>query len=380
MAVKPIILFEGTYTSKDLKEFRKHHPIWKEIDVYKDQVTELFEIDHPHKIKTDTFKNELENYLLQRLGDNADEKGNWVYFPWNGHFIHSVSEDEYYALRTNRNKLIITDGEQEKLHNSCVGFLGLSIGQHMVLSLAYNGIANSMKLAEFDTLSTSNLNRVRAGIKDIGKSKSDIVSEHLYEINPYQNIVNYPDGLNDKVIHEFFDKEPQPDIVFEACDDFKMKIKIRIEARKRRIPVIMLTNLADSILVDIERFDLNPALPVFHGLLGELPDEILQREITEKDKVRFAKDLVGVDFLPNRVLRTLHEINRTLVGRPQLNSTVTIAGGVASYLARRIILQKAVWSGRKHIPFSKVFGFDEFENEEERREIIEKLNAFVEKK
>jgi tRNA threonylcarbamoyladenosine dehydratase len=371
----PIILFDGNYTEKDLQNFRKKHKIWKEIDVYEDQLRELFEIQQPYKLTSATFKKELAEYLSKQLDKNSKIKGNWIYFPWNGHFVHTVAEEDYYDLRTNRNRHIITDKEQKILYDSCVGFLGLSIGQHMALGLAYNGIAKHMKLAEFDTLSTSNLNRVHAGIKDIGKAKNELASELLYEINPYQEITNYTEGLTGKTLHDFFDNRSKLNIVFEACDDFKLKIKVRIEARKRRIPVIMLTNLADSILIDIERYDLDPKLPLFHGLLGDLPQEIIANEISEKDKVRYAKDLVGVEFIPTRVLQTLYDINKKVVGRPQLNSTVTVAGGLAAYLARRILLKKHVWSGRKHISFNTLLKFDEDDDHDVRKDIIEKLST-----
>jgi len=162
-------------------------------------------------------------------------------------------------------------------------------------------------------------------------------------------------------LHDFLYGDPQPQLIFEVIDDFKMKVRLRIEARKARIPVIMPTNLGDNILVDVERYDLDPSLPLFNGLIGDTPEKILQSEITETEKVEFVIKITGREHIPARALQTLYEINRTLVGRPQLYSTVTVGGGLASYLARRFLLGKFLPSGRQFLSFDQALHYQQDE-------------------
>ena len=348
---QPRILYEGDYQATDLQQFKDAHRIWQIVDIFEQQLRELFEILHPAQRLTASYADELRTFVEQRLGDGL--QGDWIYYPWNGHLVHTVNRVDYLTLRTNRNKNLITPDEQEQLFNACIGIAGLSIGSHIAEGLAYNGIAHAMKLAEFDILETSNLNRLRAGIKDIGEPKIVLAARRIYELHPYADLSLYPSGLTEDILYDFLYGNPQPQLIFEAIDDFKMKVRLRIEARNARIPIIMLTNLGDTILVDIERYDLEPTLPLFNGLIGETPEKILQSEMTEAEKVQYAIDIVGREHLSARILQTLHEINRTLVGRPQLYSTVAAGGGLASYLARRLLLGHPLPSGRQLLSFDQ---------------------------
>src|SRR3990170_3284784 len=159
----PIILRQGSYSKNDVRKLQKEYKAWAINDVYKSQLEELFEIQNPGILNSNDYSKKLEKFVLSRNGEN---QGNWIYFPWDGNLIHTLNEEDYFLLRTNGNKQIINSKEQEKLNNSCVGFVGLSIGSHYAISMAHGGMANSMRLAEFDSISTSNLNRIRAGLKN----------------------------------------------------------------------------------------------------------------------------------------------------------------------------------------------------------------------
>lgn len=353
---KPIILYEGKNTLVDLEKIKKNKPIWKVSDIFKSQLKELFEVTHPQLKQSPNFKKKLSEFIKKRKGGNEKTLyGNWIYFPWSGNLIHVVAEEEYNTLRTNRNKNLITEKEQKELLEFTIGIVGLSVGNGIALGLAYSGIGNTMKLAEPDRLETSNLNRVRAGLHQVGISKIEVTASQVYEINPYAKLIAFPKGLNGSTLNKFVTGKPEPKIIFEAIDDFEMKVRLRLEARQARVPVVMVTSLGDSLLVDIERYDINKNLPLFNGLIGKIPEEILKKPITEKDKHKYAVKIVGPQNVPKRALQSLKEIDKTLVGRPQLMSTVTVAGGVAAYLARRIALGESVPSGRKLMKFQKTF-------------------------
>lgn len=343
----PTIIKDTKVARFDIKNFKASHSVFRIVDLFELQLGELFEILNPPLLHTTDFSEKQKEYIQNRLvGENL---GNWVYFPWSGELVHILGEEEYLLLRTNRNKNLINEVEQKRLSEFSVAIAGMSVGSHIATALVYGSVVGSIKLADFDKLSTSNLNRVRAKISDVNKPKIDIITEQLFNINPYLNIQAFEKGVKDENIDDFFTKDFQPKIIIELIDDFKMKVKLRIQARRRGIPLLMFTNLGDNILVDVERYDLNPKLELFNGLVGTTAEEILDKPISEEQKKDFAVKLVGRDHVPVRAIETLEEINKTLVGRPQLYSTVTAMSGIAAYLIRKIGLGEKVESGRKFI-------------------------------
>lgn len=350
-SVKPIITKETQKKKFNLDEFKSKHQVFKVIDLFKVQLEELFEILNPPLIFHADFEKKKAEYVKKRLA--GSDLGNWVFLPYSGELVHILSENEYAQLRTNRNKNLINAQEQKRLADFSVAIAGMSVGSHIATSLAYTSIGAAFKLADFDILSTSNLNRVRAKITDVDRPKIEIIAEQLYAINPYLKLQLYPGGVNSDNLDDFFNKDFQPKLIVELIDDFKMKVKLRVEARKRRIPLVMFTNLGDNILVDVERYDLNPKLELFNGLAGEAVEKILQKPITEELKKELAVKLVGKDHVPPRAIETLREINKTLVGRPQLYSTVVAMSGVAAFLIRQIALGEEVKSGRQFMPLSE---------------------------
>lgn len=345
--MEPIILHEGKYSQNDLKKLRRQRH-WGTVDIYEDQSKEVFEVTHPSLVGKPSYERKLKLFT-QKRAKKAD--GDWIYYPWNGTLLHCVTEKEYNLLRTNRNRDLITPQEQSKLRRSCVAIAGLSVGSGIASTLTYQGIG-TMKLAEFDTLETTNLNRMRATLADVGKKKIDITCEQLYEINPFLNLVPYPEGLTKANLLSFVYQKPKPNVIFEIIDDFEMKILLRIEARKARIPVISTANLGDSVLIDVERFDRNPHTPLFNGILANLPEQILKNP--NENKHKYAVLMVGKHLVPPRALSSVAQIGKTLVGRPQLGSTVTTSSGIAAYITRMILLNQNLASGRYHVVLSDI--------------------------
>lgn len=312
MSIRPTILDEGTYTRHQLDKLRLEK-IWSEIDVYEEQIKELYEI---------------------RKTEFPRGPGSWIYFPWNGKLIHMVNRDDYELLRTNRNRNLITEQEQARLKAFCVGIVGLSVGNSIAITLAYQGF-NTFKLADFDTVSTSNLNRLRAGVSGIGMSKIDLTIQQIYDVEPWASLMTYPNGLKETEELDFFSSKPLPSVIVDEIDDFEMKIRIRQAAQKAKIPVLMFTNLGDTILIDVERYDLDQTLQPFHGL--------------SENRQRNAIDIVGKENIPPRALASALEVGKTLVGRPQLVSTVTTSSGIAAYVLRKLALGESLASGRTKI-------------------------------
>jgi molybdopterin/thiamine biosynthesis adenylyltransferase len=323
-----MILKEGKYSTKDIVRIKR---IFKPkiVDIYLEQLKELSGIKFRKILKI----------------QNKETFGDWVYYPWNNLFLHTLSEKENYILRTNRNKNLITDKEQKKLLDFTIAIAGLSVGGNIATVLLHNGFPKKIKLADYDILQTTNLNRVQAKLFDVGEKKIDVISRELYEIDPYVKITAFPQGLSKKNLKDFIIKNPKPKLVFEIIDDLEMKILLRKVAKKHKVPVVMLTSLGDSVLIDIERYDTEPKTKIFNGIVDE-------KKIDNKN---FAVNIVGRKNIPKRALESIKEIGKTLVGRPQLMSTVTVASGIAVFIARKIALGEKISSGRTLFKFDDLF-------------------------
>jgi hypothetical protein len=342
----PIVFREGALHEKSLEHLRRYYKNLNLIDIYDKQVEELFEITYPNNTERKLNKSKF----FGGKPTNSKIKGVWVFFPWNSTLVHMLGENDYYSLRTNRNRNLITKKEQKKLSTFIVGIAGLSIGSNIALTLVRLGI-NSLKISDFDTLVTSNLNRVPTNLLEIGVDKTELATRKLYEIDPFINLETFGQGLTKKTLKNFLVGTKKLNVVIDAIDDFEMKILSRLEARKQGIPVVMFTNLGDSCLLDIERYDKEKNIEIFNGLLGNTPETILKSKMTAQDKQKFAAKLVGVDNVPTKALDSLLEIGKTLVGRPQLSSTVSTSSGLAGFIIKKLALGEYCPSGRYLVRF-----------------------------
>lgn len=368
MIQKPIALIQGSYSQDDVDALKaKSIEI---IDIYEQQMNELFRIAHPSKAKD---SEEYEKFASQRPAGSL--AGAWVYYPWNSKLLHCLEPKGLYALRTNRNKNLITDSEQLKMSEAVVGVAGMSVGAGIASAIIYSGMSNTIKIADFDELDTSNLNRLRESLLSVGKKKVDLAAQHLYELDPFLDVRQFDEGLNDANLDSFF-QQPKLSVVIDEIDDFKMKIKLRLHAKKHRIPLLMFTSLGDNILVDVERYDTTENLQPLHGLIGNVADEIMKLdEITPEDIRQLSVKVVGPEYVPTKALSSVMEMGRTLVGRPQLYGTIAVDGGLAAYVVRLLTLGNTTLSGRYFIKFAELFNQSNTDTTDspQRLEIINKL-------
>ncbi len=347
----PTILKEGAYTEKEITNLEdKYKP--KVVDVYLQQLKEFFEIRNAHIAGKEEFNKEFLVFKKIKTQEDQDLLGDWIYYPWSNVLLHTLSEQENDALRTNRNRNIITAEEQQKLRNFTIAIAGLSVGGNIATTLLYNGFPKHIKIADFDTLETTNLNRVRGKLSDVGSPKIDIISKQLYELDPYVNVIPFEKGLTKETMGDFLGGKQKTNLVFEIIDDLELKILLRKEAKKQKIPVVMLTSIGDSVLIDVERYDNDLDTKIFNGMVEEkILDDLLQGKVPKAEVNKYVVQIVGPQNIPPKVMDSVKEIGKTLVGRPQLMSTVTIASGIACFIARKIALGEPVKSGRSRVTF-----------------------------
>lgn len=125
------------------------------------------------------------------------------------------------------------------------------------------------------------------------------------------------------------------DLLIDECDDLYVKVRLREAARERRIPVLMETS--DRGLLDIERFDMEPDRPLFHGVLGSINAADL-KELSTKEKLPLVLKILDMNQVSTTIKASMLEIEETLETWPQLGSAVTLGGAVITDTARRILL------------------------------------------
>jgi len=321
---------------------KKFNPII--TDTFYHQLLELIKLDNPSKVLSEEESKEL--FPKYYHNTNMYECGMWVYYPWSNRLIHLIEEEHFIRVRTNRNKLKITDSEQSLLSNKTIGIIGLSVGHSVAVTIATERICGHLKLADFDTLDLSNLNRIRSGLHNLGVNKAILTAREIAEIDPYLKVTVFENGYNQEMKDNFFNGKQPLDLLVEVCDSLPVKIESRIEARNKMIPVLMDTN--DRGMIDIERFDLEPNRQLFHGLIDE---SILNNtaNLNRGQIIEILMKLVSFENASDRLKLSMSELGKTITTWPQLASSVMLGGGATCHLARRILLKENVYSGRFYI-------------------------------
>ena len=211
------IFAEGSYSQKDIDDFRAKNPGVKVKELYDQQLAELFQIQHPN-ITSGMAPKTYQKFLSSKGGP---ARGSWVFYPWSNQLLHILNEVDYFALRTNRNQYLISEDEQRKMQEYEVGVAGLSVGNSIATALSYSATCGSIRLADIDNFSTSNLNRVRIVTGDIDQSKLDVTARQIYEANPYAKLKVFTQGISSQNLSEFVTSGKY--IVFDEIDDFEMK-------------------------------------------------------------------------------------------------------------------------------------------------------------
>lgn len=316
----------------------------RRVDNYHLYLADLCEIRNPSLYKKVT-PEYLSKFTKEFEDASPKNQGQWVYFPWRREAHLYPPEEVYYELFTARNKPIILKKAQQDFYNFNVGIVGLSIGQSTAFTLVRSGGAKNIKLADPDIISPTNLNRIYVRSTAVGKLKTEAVAEDLYEINPYLNIELYHKGVTKTNINDFFTKGFKLDVVVDACDNIPIKIAIREKAKELKIPVVMATDMVDSVLLDVERYDINPNTKLFGGRLDNIGDQ--------KDFLKTTITLIDPDFMPLDILEIIPEIGKTVATHPQIATGAYLAGIVSTMVIRYIALKKDLNTSRVSIDLNQ---------------------------
>ena len=271
------------------------------------------------------------------------EPKRWAYYPWRRTVASVLGPRGYRAVRLDRNRNLITADEQDRLGQLRIGIVGLSVGHAVAHTLAQEGLCGQLRLADFDDLELSNLNRIPAAVFDQGLNKATLAARRIAELDPYLSVEVFDRGITAESVGGFLD---DIDILVEECDSLDTKVLVRQAARERRIPVLMATG--DRGLLDVERFDLEPDREILHGLLGDV-DLAELAELPSKDKVPYALRMMDGARLSPRMAASLVEVGSTLATWPQLVGEVALSATLVAEAVRRIGLGEELPSGRVRV-------------------------------
>ncbi|HXK20551.1 MAG TPA: Rv1355c family protein, partial [Polyangiaceae bacterium] len=318
------------------------------LDSLKSQVCELIRSRSPEQLLAPSALQAAADRFIEEHG--GDSFGCWVLYPWRQLLVRLLPEQEFVELRTTRNRYKITAEEQQRLGRATIGIVGLSAGNAIAVCLALERVGGTFKLADHDGIELSNMNRVACGVTLLGSNKAVLTARQLYEIDPYLRIELFDQGVTPDNLPRFLDGPPKLDLLVEECDDLYMKVRLREEARARRIAVIMETN--DRGLLDVERFDLEPDRALLHGLLTDVRSGDL-KGLSSEGKTPFALRFFGSDMSP-RLAASCIEVDRTITGWPQLGSGNMLGGAIVTDSARRILLGEWRGSGRFRVDLEQL--------------------------
>lgn len=322
----------------------KTKPFVQVFDRIQYQLAEWVKISNPaQKFTEDALKDEIQNHLD---GCPQREYGVWVYYPWNEKVVHILDEKEFADVRTNRNLYKITPKEREILSQKKIGIIGLSVGQSAALTLSIERGFGELRIADFDTLDLSNLNRLRTGLHNLGLPKTVIVAREISEIDPFLKVKCFHEGITEDNIDDFIYKDGKLDLLIDECDSLDIKILCRIKARDAHIPVLMDTS--DRGMIDIERFDLENNRELFHGLMGDIELSKV-KGLTNEQKLPYVLKLINVGGLHLRSKACLIEIGQSISTWPQLSSAVALGGAAIADVSRRILTDQLHVSGRFYL-------------------------------
>lgn len=352
-----LVVMNAKNGETELEKMLEGAPITSVIDNYDEQLAELFisENAHLYRAHIDIKTNSIAEMLEQHYGTTpAWQKGSWVYYPWNGQLVHVLEENLFTNLRTIRNKDLITANEQARYAAISAACFGMSVGSSAAVSLILQGGSSKLKIADGAVISGSNLNRIRTGIASVGEEKARVIARQLFEMNPYISLRQLHEPVSPATLPAFLDGPWPTNVVIDEIDDLEVKIRLRVAARERKLPVLMATDLGDDVMLDVERYDLNPGLPLFHGLVGNIEEMLNRKNMSQREWLKYATAIIGTKNVPLDMQKSLLKIGSTLPTQPQLGGTAMIAGAVVAFAVRQIALGEPLKSGRSIVSLEKI--------------------------
>ncbi len=221
------------------------------------------------------------------------------------------------------------------------------------MTVAQEHLCGEIWLADFDALDLSNLNRLGAGVDELGENKAVIVARRIARIDPYLRIEIHRGGVTAENVEAFVGGV---DLVLEECDSLPIKGMVRQVARRLGVNVLYAAD--ERGFVSVEPYADVASLAPF---LGDVPDAHRARGdfASAQDFYRaLTAWLGGWDAISPRSQESLAAIGTRLRGYPQLASEARFAAGVVGHVARRLLLGERVAPFQGHLDLDRLIPGD----------------------
>jgi len=313
-----------------LNTLREGGSVLEEYDTLDAQVAE-WAVCHEPAAKKDP---SLLASTLSTLMEDQDWEhfGVWIFYSWTGRLVRTLPKHAFVEVRTNRNRDKITREESAELETKTIGIAGLSVGQSTAVALAMERGCGTLKLADFDVIELSNMNRIRCGLHELELPKWVVAARAISEFDPFIQLEIFDEGVNEENLSDFVSG---CDVLVDACDSLSIKAKLRLEAARQRCPLVMDTN--DRGMLDIERYDQPDGITGFlHGRI----DEATMKSFANSEgwTPEALNAFVDVQNASERGRASLPKVGTELVSWPQTYTGVAAGGAHAAEACRRLAL------------------------------------------
>lgn len=301
---------------------------------------------------------------VQQLLENPhacppENYGEWVFYAADGHLARFAPRRWHRLAMTVRNATLLSphgqphgwEAGRRVLDEAVIAVAGCSVGSNVLHSTALLLRPKHVKVADSKRYNLNNANRVRLTYRDLNRNKALVCAEQLASIDPFIGTSVFDNGIDADNVDRFVtqgEDEPLTTLVVEETDDPVTKLLLREAARRARVPLVMVTDIATTMTVDVRRFDLSPTLSLVPGL----PDAEVRRRVAdyEKDPSRERMIAVAAAFSGHDELFSVpafkdiieRRVEVPFAGVPQLGSTAAMAGGAAATTIARILLGDSV--------------------------------------
>ncbi len=332
--------------------FRDEYPEFRDIEVNEDVdvlAKDIAELLHPDKTSSKPFM----SLARMSIAMSIDNLTNIVVFEHDNTAVRYPKEELHHELRTDRRRNLDTTEELKVLGEATIASIGLSVGSNIAEAVVQDGIGKEIIIADYDTISATNLNRINATMADVGLRKTVWFGRRISAINPYMKQTHLSEGYSPSCDNELSSKGI--DVIIEEVDNMQAKAQTRELAKNLKVPLVMVGDLGDTVLLDVERHDLENVKP-FNGKVSlSLYEKALAGELSKKETETFLLKInQGLKNVSPRMIQSAMLRGVELNGFPQKGGTVKAGASLASLAIGEILLGRKVSSGSYRLPLRKV--------------------------
>lgn len=139
---------------------------------------------------------------------------------------------------TDRTALLLGEDKMSRLSNAHVLVVGVGgVGAYAAEMLCRAGVGE-LTIIDADTVNTTNINRqLPATHSSVGRLKTEVLAEHLLDVNPSLRLHALPIYLKEEAVGELLQAEKY-DFIVDAIDTIAPKCALLGEALRRGIPIV----------------------------------------------------------------------------------------------------------------------------------------------